>query len=271
MFVRLLICVCVLGLGSGAFAQPAQTTRPPDWVTRPTPERIFWAYPARAMSERLEGQATILCTVTVEGLATACRVVSETPEGYDFGEAALTLAEDFRFRPALRNGRPEASEVRVPISFRQPEEGVMPIETVTPEALAMARRLVVAMQIERSWSRSMDSLASAIMIAPAAGGDLTPEERRRVAEATRAVVSQYRQQVLESYARTYASNLRLADLTAITAFYESPLGQRYIASSMGMEPYTTEFRALMENIQQNLRERLCGPIRPCVPLREELG
>ena len=89
----------------------------PFWVERPDAQDFARNYPRRAMDESVSGRALLDCLVASDGLLT-CAVVSETPEGYGFGEAALRVARSFRMAPQTRDGVPTAGgRVRVPIRW----------------------------------------------------------------------------------------------------------------------------------------------------------
>ncbi|MBU6373554.1 MAG: energy transducer TonB [Alphaproteobacteria bacterium] len=73
------------------------------WAARPTAERLEQLYPSRARSGEVSGAATLRCTILPTGKA-ACSVVSETPSGYGFGQAALRASESFRAAATLDDG-----------------------------------------------------------------------------------------------------------------------------------------------------------------------
>jgi TonB family protein len=76
----------------------------PTWLAQPTAQDFSRYYPPRAFDEGVSGSATVDCLVDGAGLL-ACTVVSEEPEGYGFGEAALRISRHFRVAPETRDGR----------------------------------------------------------------------------------------------------------------------------------------------------------------------
>ena len=100
-----LACGVALGAGSAAAAPQAAAMR---------------YYPPAAQKAGVEGKAMINCLLAAGGL-TDCRVVSESPEGYGFGVAAVQMSVLFDMRPELRDGQPVVERVTIPIDFRLPE------------------------------------------------------------------------------------------------------------------------------------------------------
>ena len=70
----------------------------------------------------MRGGADIHCIIRLDTRLEACRVVSETPRGQGFGQAALSVADTYRFRPPTEGGVPQAGQgVTVTIQFGPPE------------------------------------------------------------------------------------------------------------------------------------------------------
>ena len=98
---------------------PARLIVDPKWLSQPSAEEMSRFYPDRAIDLDLSGQATLFCSVVASGKLTDCRVVSETPAGAKFGDAALKLANFFRMSPRTIDGQPvDGGLTRITIAFR---------------------------------------------------------------------------------------------------------------------------------------------------------
>jgi len=95
----------------------------PDWSRKPDAEDMARYYPDRAQRMGVNGHATIKCTVTASGSLTNCQVVSEAPDGQEFGSAALKLSHLFKMRPMAKDGQAvSGGVVSIPLSFQVPSE-----------------------------------------------------------------------------------------------------------------------------------------------------
>ncbi len=74
-------------------------------------------YPAYARRRRLDGEVTVLFTVTAQGRTADIQVQESQPESV-FAESAVKAVERWRFTPAERGGAAVAVRVRQVIRFR---------------------------------------------------------------------------------------------------------------------------------------------------------
>jgi protein TonB len=100
-----------------ATGAPAQTV-PANWLERPTPAAIQAFYPPAALKQRVHGRVVLTCAISVDGWAQACQVISETPPGYGFGDAAIKVVRVARLSPMTIDGVPVGGGVvQIPINF----------------------------------------------------------------------------------------------------------------------------------------------------------
>ena len=88
------------------------------WLERPTGDDFARVYPPVAEQGMRNGDVILDCRVRQGGLLD-CAVASETPAGWDFGAAAMSLSRSFRAGPQTRDGvATEGGRVVVTIGFR---------------------------------------------------------------------------------------------------------------------------------------------------------
>jgi periplasmic protein TonB len=95
-------------------AGPPEITNP-QWLRRPTSLAAY--YPPRAVSREVEGEVLLDCRVLTTGHL-SCSILSETPENYGFGQAALRIARDHRMSPAMRDGVAIEGRYRMRVPFQ---------------------------------------------------------------------------------------------------------------------------------------------------------
>ena len=116
---------CVLCAASGAQvarAQPPPAAAQPR-LTPPEPTLSVKAgYPPEALASGKEGSATVLATVGKDGVVKSAEV-GESSGDPALDQAAMSAALQWRFKPALQNGEPIESQVRIPFHFHLAEHG----------------------------------------------------------------------------------------------------------------------------------------------------
>ena len=122
--MRVFFLVSVLMFAAASAAAGEQSDQdfdtPPDWVTLPDPYGLWALMPLGAAEKGHSGTAVIECKVMPQGTLEGCELVSETPAGEGFGRAALLAAPSFAMRPAMKDGKPVLSKVRIPVHFKIP-------------------------------------------------------------------------------------------------------------------------------------------------------
>jgi len=83
-------------------------------ASNPTP-----AYPVRALRAGAEGSVTARVQVDAQGRVSDAQIVQRTGDrNRELDRAVLQTVRDWRFEPAMRDGRAVASVVNVPVDFR---------------------------------------------------------------------------------------------------------------------------------------------------------
>ena len=86
-------------------------------VTLRTPAPV---YPAEARKQGISGKVMLVVDVAADGSARHVVVDHAEPAGV-FDAAAMESAKQWKFKPAIKDGKPVASRIRVPIWFELPK------------------------------------------------------------------------------------------------------------------------------------------------------
>lgn len=132
MLRDLALTLC-LTMASAATAQEASSTtvspvdiaKPqpdvPRWLRMPSPSTVAKSYPKKALRRGQAGRVVLDCVTDAEGRMKDCQIVSETPAGAGFGQAALTLSGAFQLTKTTTSGKStEGLHMRLPIGFTPP-------------------------------------------------------------------------------------------------------------------------------------------------------
>jgi len=122
MISRFLIsAIAGLALGVSAANAEQAVDKSPSWKRAPSQQDFMSVYPTGAMQAGVGSKVILSCRITVTGAPTGCAVVSETPPGQGFGQAALTMIPQMLFNPAIKDGKPvEFNHLTIPINFIPP-------------------------------------------------------------------------------------------------------------------------------------------------------
>lgn len=74
------------------------------------------AYPAEAARQGISGKVLLIVDVAADGSVRDVEIEKAEPAGV-FDAAALDAARQWKFQPAIENGKPVAGRVRVPVTF----------------------------------------------------------------------------------------------------------------------------------------------------------
>lgn len=103
-----------------ALTDPAAIGKP-EWASLPGQIDVARLYPTAARKARIGGRGVMNCLVGAGGRLEDCKLVSETPTGHGFGEAALALSPRFALKTWTSEGLPsQGGRVTVPIRFEPP-------------------------------------------------------------------------------------------------------------------------------------------------------
>ncbi|MBN1158161.1 MAG: TonB family protein [Bacteroidales bacterium] len=72
-------------------------------------------YPEKAISEGVEGQVKVLCTIDAEGNVTDVKILKDI--GCDCALAAVAAVRNLKFRPATQNGFARPITLTIPVNF----------------------------------------------------------------------------------------------------------------------------------------------------------
>ncbi|MCI3180666.1 hypothetical protein C5708_10400 [Caulobacter sp. CCUG 60055] len=240
----------------GATMADAHIDTKPDWLVKPTDEQMMWVYPQAAAKSETPGYVQLQCRVAVEGNLKACGVLTEEPQGMGFGEAALSLTPQLRFRPALRKGQPVESEVRIPLRFSVPKDGPAPPPSA-PEIVAKARRLVLAMGLDSAVKAYQERVLGGLYAEDRAS-TFTADERKALFEAAQEIAVEYKPKLIDTAAEVYARTFTPDELDTALAFFEGATGrhlvgqQKQVAGDVG-----TALRNQWKEIFKETRGRFC--------------
>jgi TonB family protein len=88
------------------------------WVRAPNARDFARYYPHRALEQDQSGRVVLDCIAAANG-ALDCSVTEESPTGWGFGAAALSIARQARIEPTAADGSSVAGRrVRLPLAFR---------------------------------------------------------------------------------------------------------------------------------------------------------
>lgn len=100
-------------------ATPKAAPAPRDRDARPLASNAVPAYPARALRAGVEGSVTARLQVDANGRVSNAEIVDRRGDrDRELDRAVLNTVRDWRFEPAVHDGRAVATTVQLPVEFR---------------------------------------------------------------------------------------------------------------------------------------------------------
>jgi TonB family protein len=130
---RIALAVAALSLVHVAGARAQEATAPPSVTPPAVVAHVDAVYPTTALALREHADVLLAVTVDADGHVSKVDVLQSAAP--DLDEAAIVAARQWRFNPALRNGKPVASRIRIPFHFAPPAPAPEMIETSKPNQL----------------------------------------------------------------------------------------------------------------------------------------
>ena len=123
-WITLAVAASVQLTATGAFAAsdlPPLSLSEVSFHSLPKAQPGAQFYPAEALKARVDGHATVVCTVQASGELAGCAVTEETPPGYGFGAKVMETAQSIRVYGLSKYGAPTKGRlIQVPIKFTLP-------------------------------------------------------------------------------------------------------------------------------------------------------
>ncbi len=178
----------------------------------------------------LGGHATITCTALTDGRLDNCHVVDENPVGVGFGAATVRAAAYFRVKPAMKDGKPVAGKITIPLRWQtaqsHAEVAAAPLAVASPTALALARRVVVLEEVadrtRAGWRPMLEHQTAELM----AQGDA--QSGQALLDAFRQGLDDAVQEEVERQAHELGAHMSEENLRATAAFLETSAGKAWV-------------------------------------------
>jgi len=104
-------------------AAPKATPALRDRQARPLASNPVPAYPPRALRAGVEGSVTARLQIDANGRVSDAQIVDRSGvRDRELDRAVLSTVGDWRFEPAVHNGRAVASSVQLPVDFRTAQQ-----------------------------------------------------------------------------------------------------------------------------------------------------
>ena len=129
MSYRIAAAMVLAALGLSTQNALAQKAAPvvPMWLKPPSGADVFDLYPDRAQRMEKTGEATVNCAIQANGTLGECLVLTETPDGFGFGDAATKIARRYQVSTLDKRGIDIVGRrVTIPIVFNLAHTPLVP-------------------------------------------------------------------------------------------------------------------------------------------------
>ncbi|MFI4974883.1 MAG: TonB family protein [Caulobacterales bacterium] len=260
--------------GNGASARPDVSlpiegvVTDPDWIQLPGPDQFSNYFPRMPWMLSLSGIARVKCSVSALGMLENCSILSESPTGMGFGDAALALTPYFRMRPRSIDGTPVGGgEVNIPIRFRAappptPADSVAetpPTPQPPARALELARKLAAAAH----WGDNVRQTNQQYLeqIRKNLGAENLSAEQTIALKALEQAMDASGEARIERQEADLATAFTERQLGDLLAFYESPTGQAWFERSQDFEKSDQQASyRLWPKLIGDARQRFCQQV-----------
>jgi len=247
---------------------PLEGLRNPDWIARPSGEDLARAYPKLASLLSLSGSAHMVCEVAADGSLRDCKIDKETPDGFGFGDASLSMVDTFKMRPMTFNEAPiDGASVAIPMNFKPADRAKAPLaqadgKPADPRLLTLSEQLVALDGESEAVEAALRQMLKREI------GDEQPGQTKEV-RAARAIVDSRVAQTSAQYvgerALAYAHSYSLPELRQLVAFYRSPVGRSWTQHNVTPGDGANQAMArAIASLTTGSREELCRQIG-CLP------
>lgn len=216
-------------------ATDQKVARQPPRAQKPLPQP---EYPVSARRAGKQGTTSMLLLVNEEGRVV--KAVVERSSGHrELDQAALDGARRWQFTAPTLDAKPHCAWGRFAMTFKTFEGAGDTEPLIRPEAQPLVSLLL-----------STDRLKTALARAPLLRGEPTAGEVIQETQANVIVPESY-MDLSREYAALLSSNLSGEELAAITAFYQTPAGARWMKVQPGID------RAVGEKLNVQLGAAAC--------------
>ncbi len=252
-----LAALALCGLTSAALAAEPNVILP-DWVRKPTPEEVWWAYPQAARKAIVEGKATIRCMVDETGNPQLCVILSEEPAGMGFGQAAVSLRTSMKFRPKTVDGKYVPDEVTIPVNFTlEPELLPSPPEApLSARQRALAQELIALLRQDEMTKRMLEEALKTVLFEGA--GTLDAEERRIISDSVNEAIARIQAKIPNAIASDLVRGFTEAEFEKVVAFFKTPEGKKFARLQLRANPEDrVALRVLMSDLVIDANKGIC--------------